>query len=121
MAADLSRDRVAGALKRLGHYRVVAAQAVAAEGPPDGISGALLLALGLRETGLRNVNNPGDTDHGCFQISELYHLAFLRSQPGCPEGSWLADGGHTADEVGFCPRYSPALAYALQMLKDAAA
>jgi hypothetical protein len=118
MAADLTYEQVGEALKRLDHYRVVAAQEAAAEGPADGIGGHHLLALGLRETGLRNINNGAQTDHGCFQISELYHREFLVSQPGCPEGSWRALAGKAADESGYCPRYTPALNYALAMLKS---
>lgn len=104
-------------LTRLGHYRVQAAQKVALEGEPDGISGALLLSLGLRESGLRNINNPAETDHGCFQISELYHPDFLQAQPGCPAGSWRVAAGHRAIENGYCPRYTPALSYANRMLR----
>jgi hypothetical protein len=121
MAPDLTADQVGSALRRLGHFRVMAAQQLALEGPPDLISGATLLSLGLRESALANINNPGDTDHGCFQISELYHLSFLRSEPGCREGTWTAVPGHTADETGFCPRYTPACQYALRMLQENAA
>ena len=46
--SDYTADQVSAALKRLGHYRVVRIQRVALEGESDGISGALLLALGLR-------------------------------------------------------------------------
>lgn len=118
MANQFSDAEIAQALKNLGHYRVMAAQLAAAEGPPDGISGALLLALGLRESHLKNINNKAQTDKGWAQITELYHAAFLKSQPGCPEGTWVAVAGHTAYEDGYCPRFTPALTYALQMLKD---
>jgi hypothetical protein len=117
MAADLTTTHVERALKRLGNYRVKAAQEAANEGPPDGISGALMLALGLRESDLQNINNPDQTDHGCFQISDIYHDDWLRSEPGCKEKTWTAVEGHTAAESGYCPRYTPALNYALKMLK----
>jgi hypothetical protein len=119
--ADLTEKQVSDALRRLGHYRVITAQTVALDGDPDDISGALLLALGLRESLLQNINNSAETDHGCFQISELYHLAFLRSEPGCPAGTWKPRAGHTADETGYCPRYTPALMYAERMLISARA
>lgn len=119
--ADYTEDQVGRVLKRLGHYRVVAAQEAANEGPSDGISGALLLALGLRESGLQNINNAAETDHGCFQISELFHLDWLSKQPGCEAGTWVAVSGHNAADTGYCPRYTPALTYALGMLKDAVA
>lgn len=117
MANDLSTEHVARSLSRLGNFRVKMAQAAAAEGPPDGISGALMLSLGLRETDLQNINNQEQTDHGGFQISELYHADWLRTEPGCPEGKWVAVAGHTANEDGYCPRYTPALNYALKMIK----
>src|SRR4051812_6659107 len=100
MAPTLSEAKVLERLERLGNYRVEMAQMVAFEGDPDEISGALLLALGLRESGLANINNPAETDHGCFQISELYHVAFLKTQPGCPVGTWKIPAGstHRADE-----------------------
>ena len=117
MASDFTQAQVDLALNRLGNYRVRAAQEVALEGPPDEFSGALLLTLGLRESALQNVNNPADTDHGCFQITELWHAAWLASQPGCKAGTWVADPGHTALEDGYCPRFTPACVYAADMLE----
>lgn len=116
--SDFTQTQVDDALKSLGNYRVRVAQEIALEGPPDAFSGALLLSLGLRETGLRNINNPADTDHGCFQISELFHAAWLTSQPGCPVGLWSAQSGHVAVQDGYAPRYTPACSYALAILKD---
>jgi hypothetical protein len=115
--ADLSQAEVDKALKGLERYRVMAAQEIAAEGPPDEFSGALLLSLGLRESHLRNINNPAETDHGCFQITELFHAVWLASEPGCPAGSWRVEAGHTALEDGYCPRFTTACIYALELLK----
>ncbi len=117
--ADFSQSAVDAALKGLGNYRVLVAQELASTGSPDPFSGALLLALGLRESRLTNINNPAETDHGCFQISELYHADFLQHEPGCPARSWTPVTGHTAVEDGYCPRFTPACAYALMMLKSA--
>lgn len=116
----LTDDQVGAALKKLGPYRVLQAQHVANEGPGDGISGGLMLSLGLRESLLQNINNPAQTDKGCFQITEFYHLSWLKSEPGCPEGQWRTQPGRTADEDGFCPRYTPALIYALGILQQGA-
>jgi hypothetical protein len=115
--ADLPQKTVDDALAGLGNYRVRAAQELAAEGSADEFSGALLLALGLRETGLRNINNSAETDHGVVQISELYHAPWLASEPGCRAGSWTPVPGRSALENGYCPRYTTAIAYALKMLK----
>lgn len=114
----LTKNAVGAALTRLGHYRVCAAQYLALEGPADDISGSLLLALGLRESLLQNINNKAQTDKGCFQITERYHSEFLRNQVGCVEGTWVGVPGHSAMEDGYCPRFTPALIYALEMLKD---
>lgn len=114
----LSEAAVSKALVRLGYFRVCMAQYVALEGPPDDISGSLLLALGLRESLLQNINNKAQTDKGCFQLTEQYHAAFLRDQPGCLEHTWTVSPGHSAYEDGYCPRYTPALNYALGMLQS---
>jgi hypothetical protein len=109
---------------------VVTAQVIAAEGKPDLISGALLLSLGLRESHLRNVENAAQTDKGVVQITKLWHAAWLRSQPGCKAGSFatdpeksdewhLAPGNFTALDDGYVPRFTPAMVYACDMLKDA--
>lgn len=115
--ADFSQNAVDTAIRRLGLYRVQVAQEIAADGSPDAFSGALLLALGLRESALQNINNPAETDHGCFQISEHYHAPFLQREPGCKAGSWLPTADHKAVEDGYCPRFTPACKYALDMLK----
>jgi hypothetical protein len=117
MGSVLSDEFVLGALRRLGNYRVEAAQNIAHEGPPDEISGVLLLALGMRESSLRNILNLAGTDRGCFQISDLYHADWLRSQPGCPSGLWYAEAGKTAVDPGHVPRYTPACVYACDLLK----
>lgn len=118
---DFTQTQVDSALKRLGRYRVMAAQEIAAEGAPDEFSGATVLSVGLRESVLQNINNPAETDHGCFQITELFHAEWLASQPGCKAGTWRVEAGHTALEDGYCPRYTPACVYALDLLKFNAA
>jgi hypothetical protein len=128
--ADLTTTQVGAALKGLGTYRVIAAQEIALEGSADLISGALLLSLGLRETNLRNVENPTQTDKGVVQINKVYHGDWLSDQPGCkagdltktPTDEWrVAPGGHSAFEPGYVPRFTPAVIYAHDMLKDGVA
>jgi hypothetical protein len=127
--ADLTPTQVGTALKNLGNFRVITAQVIASEGEPDLISGALLLSMGLRESHLRNVENPAQTDKSVVQISSLYHAEWLKGQPGCAAGSFsvpasesnewrIAPGKHTAFEPGYVPRYTPAMVYACDMLKD---
>jgi hypothetical protein len=123
--AKPTTEEIHKALKTLGTYRVIACQVSASEGPPDGIGGHHLLVTGLRETWLDNINGDkrvvqGKVEFrakGCFQINEDYHSDFLREQVGCREGTWQAVAGHTATEEGFCPRFTPAMVYALDILK----
>lgn len=129
----MTAQQVGDALARLGNYRVVAAQVAAGEGPPDGIGGHHLLALGLRETGLRNIeggakwdgskwvaqDDPTLMDVGCFQISRHHHSAWCEAQPGCPVGSWSAVTDRSAYDRGYVPRFTPALSFTLSRMKDA--
>lgn len=134
--ADLTDTQVGNALKNLGHYRVTRAQRVAREGDPDGISGALLLALGLRETHLRNIEggakreegrwvaetDPGRMDTGVFQISRRYHTEDLRRMPAVKTGTWgLVVIGATAAQGGYCPRYEDSLRFTLSAMHEAQA
>lgn len=116
MATDYTLAEVGSALTALGNYRVIAAQEAAAQGSPDGISGSLLLALGLRETGLRNIEGNAGSDKGCFQINKTYNGAWLKAQPGCPDGTWSPVAGHTAYDTGYVPRYTPACYEAISIL-----
>jgi hypothetical protein len=118
MATDLTLDQVGQALTALGNYRVLAAQEAAAQGDPDGISGSLLLALGLRETGLRNIEGNNGSDKGCFQINKIYNSTWLRNQPGCVNGTWAPVSGHTAYDAGYVPRYTPACYEAISIVRD---
>ena len=124
-------DEIHRALKTVGTYRVGACLLAAGEGPPDGIAGWHLLVTGLREAWLANINGDERKStgefraHGTFQINEDFHGPWLASEPGCPirivngkqVGSWHAVEGHTADEEGYAPRFTPAMNYALRILK----
>lgn len=116
----------------LNRYRVRRVQTVALEGPEDGISGALLLALSCRETwgrniegGAREVNGawvPEDRgdymDVGCFQISRRYHKAALAKMPGVRSGTWEpVIAGKTAAEKLYVPRFEDSLQFTLRELQ----
>ncbi len=138
---ELTTTQVGDALRRLGHYRVVRAQEAALEGPSDGISGALLIALTLRETGGRNIEGGAkwdatnqrwvaldpetewrEMDVGCFQISRRFHIAELRRMPGVKAGTWgpVVDW-HTAAEGGYCPQFEESLRYVIREMREAQA
>ena len=135
----LNDSQVADALKRLGHYRVVRAQEAALEGPSDGISGSLLIALGLRETGGRNIEGGAkweggkwvaldpttesrEMDVGVFQISRRFHLLDLRRMPGVKAGTWgPLVNGHTAADGGYCPQFEESVQYVIREMREAQA
>lgn len=131
-------DQVHTALHNAGHYRVVQAQRVAGEGDPDGISGALLLALGLRETGLRNIQGgaklvggrwvalgPEDSsrmDVGALQISRTYHPDALRALAAVKAGTWgPVVAGKTPMDFGFVPQWTTALRFTIDEMREAIA
>jgi len=126
--ADVSRS-----LTRLGNYRVLRAQRVANLGEPDGISGALLLAFGMRETWLRNIEggaklvdgawvaetDPMRMDVGWAQISRRYHLDALKLMPGVVGGTWgPVVPGKTGADPGYVPRFEEALQFVIRELHE---
>lgn len=134
--SNFTLDQVGSALKNLGNYRVRRAQVVALEGRPDGISGSLLLSLGLRETRLQNIeggaklvngkwvpeDDPRRMDVGIFQISRRFHLSSLKLMPGVRAGTWSpVILGQTAADAGHCPRFEDSLRYTLNAMHEAMA
>lgn len=71
-------------LQTLGKMRIQQSLRVGSEGPPDLVSGSLLLALGMRESGLRPVLGDHTHARGDYQIHDLFHMETLRKYPGCP-------------------------------------
>lgn len=73
----------------------------------------VMLAVGLRESNLINTLNPGGTDRGIFQITDIYHKSSLSKVPGCPAAkfsdpttwgpSWVPESGKTAADPGYVP------------------
>jgi hypothetical protein len=104
-------------LQQLGRYRIKRALDIAAKGDPDGIGGELLLAIGSRESGMRNI--VGDSGHGrgWLQIDDRYHQAWLADHLGCKSGSWWPSFTHSALDGGYCPRFSDACWRAISLLR----
>lgn len=133
---DFTQSQVGDSLGRLGRYRVMRAQAVANQGMPDGISGSTILALGLRETGLRNIeggvkmvngrwvkqDEPLKKDVGFVQINRGIHLDDLRLMPGVKSGTWgPVIGNRTAADDGYCMRFEDALRWTIDNLHESIA
>ena len=124
---DLSFMQVGTFIRGFGYYRTTRTQRVAREGEPDGIAGVHWIALGLRETHLKNINGgavwdeardiwvpapPEHRDAGVFQISRDWHPADLKRMPGVKEGTWgPVVEGVTAFTPGYCPRFEESLQY----------
>lgn len=134
-ATEIQVDR---ALARLGNYRVRRAQIVANAGAPDGISGALLLALGLRETNGVNEqggakwdatlnrwveqDDPTKMDVGIFQISRLHHSDVLRTMVAVADGTWgPVVTGQTPADAGYVPRFEESLQFTLREMHESMA
>lgn len=135
-ATSLTQAQVGNALANCGHYRVTRAQLVAREGAPDLISGSTVLALGMRETSLRNIqggakfengqwvaqDDPNKMDVGVFQISREHNMAALRLMPGVANGTWgPVVPGKTAADSGYVPRYEESLRFTIENMREAIA
>lgn len=132
--ADLTYDQVGGALANLGNYRVLRVQQIAHEGSPDHVGASTMLAVGLRETLLRNLEggavfvdgrwvaqpDPAKRDVGFTQISRVYHRAALADMPGVKCGTWKPlVSGKTAADDGYCGRFSDEAFYTRDELRTA--
>lgn len=115
-----------GRLKDLGAERCRIAFEIGGEGEPDLISGALLLAISIRESGCRNV--AGDEGHarGHMQIHDAYHRLALRAVVGCrmsptiakhTSECWIPVAGTTALDEGMCPTFEDGCRIALAILQ----
>lgn len=138
-----SQQQIGDALARLGNYRVKRAQVVAAEGINDGVSGALVLALGMRETWGRNIEggakwddtqkkwvaldprNAADAakmDVGWTQINRGYHKIVLSRMPAVATGTWGPSvEGRNPTMAGFVPRFEEALRFTITELRESVA
>lgn len=138
--STMTQDQVGQALANAGHYRVMQAQYLAAQGPADGISGELLLALGLRETKLRNVEGgakknadgkwvalSGESDRtrmdvGGLQISRFWHAPELTQLPAVVAGTWGPKiPGKNPMMLGYVPTWTHACEFTIRELREAIA
>lgn len=127
-ASEPTATEVGHALEQLGNYRVRRAQELVhlAKSP---VAASEVLGLGLRENGLKNRSGgaiyvggkwiASYTDRGWTQISDQFpeNAAWLKSVPGCPDGSWDPAPGHNAYEPRFNPRFTDATNYTLTMMR----
>lgn len=111
-----SYEVVASELNRFGKRRVKkVVDLTRRKGGP--FTGDLCLALGVRETGLRNI--AGDFGHGrgWLQIDDRYHGSWLAQVKGAISGSWRAVV-RSALASGYVPLLVPALRRARLILQQ---
>ena len=85
---NITESQLSQQLHALGNRRLDMVSDLAHEGENDGIGAALLLALGSRETNMRNI--VGDSGHGrgWLQIDDRFHNMWLSKHRGCLSGTY---------------------------------
>jgi uncharacterized protein YfiM (DUF2279 family) len=85
-----TEQEIHSALDSFGLHRIDIVTELTHQGPPDEIGPALVLAIGTRETGLRNIAGDAGHGRGWVQIDDRFHAGWLDAHAGCPSGSWKA-------------------------------
>lgn len=113
---EITAQQLEAELEAFGQHRIEIVAELAHDGPPDGIGPALVLALGSRETDLRNI--VGDQGHGrgWLQIDDRFHPGFLSTHRGCSSGSFTAKFA-SALPKGRVPTLTAATLFAVQLLR----
>jgi hypothetical protein len=130
MANPLSDQDVETHITQLGNYRVKRIQQIAKQFEPY-LTGAHLLALGLRETFLQNIEGGAKWDDeakkwvqayddvGLFQISRRYNTPRLNTMEAVVEGTWgPVIPGKTPAIRGYCPRFEDSIQYMVHSIHD---
>ncbi len=109
---------VGQALKEFSNYRCLRSQQLVHDMPHAPLPASVMMGLGLRESGLKNICGgaifvegkwvQSFSDRGCFQISDKIDRDWLASVPGCSNGNWLPQEGFSALEPMHCPRFTDA-------------
>jgi hypothetical protein len=104
-------------LRHFGKARWDAVREVAHEGENDGIGISLLVAIGLRETWMNNIEGDGGHGKGWLQVDNRAFPAWLKSHAGCKSGSWSFAKGHHAYESGYVPGLTAGTHLAITLLR----
>lgn len=123
MRATITADEVGRDLVVFGNYRVLRTQQLC---HGTHMPASVLMALGLHETGCRNICGGAElrdgkwvqafTDRGCFQISDQVsdERLWLASVPGCKNGQWSpTDPLSRAIDDMHVPRFTDAAIFAI--------
>lgn len=120
-----TQQEIGHALAALGQYRVLRVQEVCY--PYHPIPASVMLGIGFRETGLRNICGGARLEHGVWvqsysdrgwlQISDEFEADFLKQAEGCKEGEWSPTVPPSrAIEPRHVPRFTPALNFVKQSM-----
>jgi hypothetical protein len=112
---NITKEQLEAQLEAFGRHRIEIVAEIAHEGASDGIGPALLLALGSRETNLRNIVGDGGHGRGWLQIDDRFHNLWLSNHKGCPSGSFKPKFS-SALPKGRVPTLTAATLFAVDML-----
>jgi len=112
----ITEAQLAQQVKALGNRRLDMVSDLAHEGESDGIGAALLLALGSRETNMRNIAGDGGHGRGWLQIDDRFHREFLATHRGCDSGSFTPTHDSAAAN-GRVPTLTAGTIYAIGLLR----
>ncbi len=105
-SAGITSGVTATATERLGHFRVVRPPVAADEGRRTRSAARWSSRSGLRETGLKTVNNKAQNDNGCFHFTESGSTP--HSGPaGLACGTWLPLDGPHREPLRLLPTVHP--------------
>jgi hypothetical protein len=112
----LTRQQLEAQLSAFGDHRIEIVAELTQEVPPTRLDGALILAMGSRETDLRNI--AGDQGHGrgVLQIDDRFHQLWLSDHRGCASGSFTASSP-SALPPGRVPTLTAAVLFVTEMLR----
>jgi hypothetical protein len=128
MSDIITQDELTPVMERFGNEACLIVQKeTLAAFPGKWLTASIVHALGLRETGLQNIRGgavkvngkwiPSDTDEGVFQITNTVetNAAWLKSVPGCPNGSFTPDmaGWNKGTVNALTPNHNPTLSAGL--------
>src|SRR5436305_15265915 len=115
---NITTSELAGQIAAFGAHRIDIVTELSHEGPPDDIGPTLLLAIGSRETGLRNIVGDHGRGRGWLQVDDRFHADWLAHHRGCASGSFTPKFD-TALPAGRVPTLTAATLFAIQQLGEA--
>jgi hypothetical protein len=114
---NITKEQLESELEAFGHQRIEIVAELAHNGPPDHIGPALMLAIGSRESHLRNIVGDHGHGRGWLQIDDRFHPGFLSTHRGCESGSFKAKFA-SALPKDRVPTLTAATLFAVQLLRD---